>query len=642
MKNNMNYTKNRVSITVSAVLALSSTAAAPAAIHSRKDRSEAAEMSGFKVAMDASMVRMDHQMMSATMTGNPDHDFASMMIPHHSGAIDMARVELIYGKSPVLRRLAQEIIVTQEQEIVVMRRQIALLNRTKSTALHTMKMGIALPAPLNRSDSSFPVAEGMDPLLRTAGYESVIQPLFVSDDVNAAQVAISSRDRVYSADQTSNTVSVVDPSTNTLLGVIRLGDTVPNAIQPLYKGALLVHGLGFSPDHKTLAVVSIGSNSVTLIDTATNKVKGTVYVGRAPHEAFFTPNGKELWVAVRGEDYVSVIDPKRMKEVRRVHVANGPGMIMFSPDGKYAYIPSSFTPTLDVVDTQRYDVIAEIPQTSPFSPNLAVSPDGKQVWFTLKDTGKTQVISGLPPFKTIAVLNTGPISNHVNMVDNAHGHFAYITIGGLNEVKVLSRTAPFPLVAVIPTGDLPHGIWPSGDGNRVYVGLENGDGVQAIDTLNNKVAATIAVGQLPQAIVYVPDAVPSGPGTDNLVPLGASSEALHLTLVPPTGSESTARASVVVNSLGLVDNLQIAATGLTPGKSYQLSLVSSLTETNASRTTLANLKANPSGSAIAQALGPIRQVVDSNAKSAATGQIQFLVLTASDSNIPVAVQASHQ
>ncbi len=52
-------------------------------------------------------------------------------------------------------------------------------------------------------------------------------------------------------------------------------------------------------------MVSIGSNSVTFIDTATNQVKHTTYVGRSPHEAFFTPDGKEVWVTVRGEDYVA-------------------------------------------------------------------------------------------------------------------------------------------------------------------------------------------------------------------------------------------------------------------------------------------------------------------------------------------------
>jgi YVTN family beta-propeller protein len=87
-------------------------------------------------------------------------------------------------------------------------------------------------------------------------------------------IPISNHDRVYAADQTSNTVSVIDPAENKLLGVIKLGDPAPGALSPLYKGQLLVHGLGYSPDSKTLVVVSVGSNSVTLIDTATNKVKG--------------------------------------------------------------------------------------------------------------------------------------------------------------------------------------------------------------------------------------------------------------------------------------------------------------------------------------------------------------------------------
>ena len=73
--------------------------------------------------MDA-MRKMHQTMMNMEMTGKADVDFVSMMIPHHQGAIDMAKVELLYGRDPALRRIAQEIIVTQQQEIVVMRRQL--------------------------------------------------------------------------------------------------------------------------------------------------------------------------------------------------------------------------------------------------------------------------------------------------------------------------------------------------------------------------------------------------------------------------------------------------------------------------------------------------------------------------------------
>src|SRR5215510_11625517 len=286
-------------------------------------------------------------------------------------------------------------------------------------------------------------------------------------------IVLSGHDRVYAADQTSNTVSVIDPAQNKLLGVTRLGDLVPGALSPLYKGQLLVHGLGYSPDSKALAVVSVGSNSVTLIDTATNKIKGVVYVGRSPHEAFFTPNGRELWVTVRGENYVSVIDPAKMKETRRIELANGPGMTMFGPDGKYGFVCSSFVPELAVIDVGSHKIVKRMPQVSPFSPNIAVSPENDEVWITLKDVGKSQIYSAKPPFDQKAVLDIGPITNHVNFANNRKGKFAYLTVGGANEVKVFRRGATPELIATIPVGELPHGIWPSGDGSRVYVALEN-------------------------------------------------------------------------------------------------------------------------------------------------------------------------
>ena len=417
-------------------------------------------------------------------------------------------------------------------------------------------------------------------------------------------------DRVYTAEQTSNTVSVIDPSTNGYLGSIRLGDDVPTAVSPLYRGELLVHGLGFSPDHKTLAVISIGSNSVTLIDTETNTIKGKIYVGRSPHEGFFTPDGKELWVAIRGEDYISVIDPLLLKEVRRIKTVNGPGMVLFRPDGKYAFVPSSFTPEMDVIDLASEKVVARVPQASPFSPNLAV--DQKEVWFTLKDSGKTQIVNATPPFSVLATLETGPITNHVTFINNAAGHFAYISVGGKDEVLVYTRDvgAATKLVTTIKTGDLPHGIWGSGDGSRVYVGLENGDGVQAIDTASNKIIATIPVGQLPQALVYVPGSVADDKGTTNLKPLGDANAALHVHLTPPASANSSAQASVVINSLGLIDNLQIAATGLEPGKKYRLASVSA-----AGSQALATFTAGIGGAAIAQTFGPLKTIVKSSTKA---------------------------
>ena len=74
----------------------------------------------FMNIMNESMDRMDNGMKSAPMNGDVDHDFCTMMIPHHQGAIDMAKAELLYGKNPVMRRLAEEIVVDQQSEIQAM------------------------------------------------------------------------------------------------------------------------------------------------------------------------------------------------------------------------------------------------------------------------------------------------------------------------------------------------------------------------------------------------------------------------------------------------------------------------------------------------------------------------------------------
>lgn len=315
-------------------------------------------------------------------------------------------------------------------------------------------------------------------------------------------------------------------------------------------------------------------------------------------------------MAVRGEDYIAVLDPVALKEVRCIQTASRPGMVLFRPDGRYAFVPSSFTPELVVIDTAGYKVVARIKQASPFSPNLAVSPDGKEVWFTLKDTGKTQLMSADPRFKIMATLDTGPVTNHVALVDNAKGSFAYVAVGGLNEVKVFRRNGAEPkLLTTISVGQMPHGIWPSGDGSRVDIGLENGDQVQAIDTETNKVIATIPVGQAPEALCLRAECCADGKWQGRTeATTGSDLSAGHLSRARDK-VRSSAKGTVVIRTIGLIEHLQLTLTELKPDQEYDLILAERAAPPYGNTQTLTTVKTDSKGKASGQALGPIRKVV---------------------------------
>jgi uncharacterized protein (DUF305 family) len=83
----------------------------------------------FARQMESAMKKMMDDMHAPGYTGNPDVDFLAMMIPHHQGAVDMARLALIYGNDPLTRRLAEEIIASQTVEISAMHERLAILRR---------------------------------------------------------------------------------------------------------------------------------------------------------------------------------------------------------------------------------------------------------------------------------------------------------------------------------------------------------------------------------------------------------------------------------------------------------------------------------------------------------------------------------
>lgn len=91
-------------------------------------------MNAFQSEMDRDMAKMMHAMHGPGYSGDADIDFLVMMIPHHQGAIDMARLLLVHGRDPLVRGLAAEIIASQQAEIEAMSGRLEALRAVTSGA----------------------------------------------------------------------------------------------------------------------------------------------------------------------------------------------------------------------------------------------------------------------------------------------------------------------------------------------------------------------------------------------------------------------------------------------------------------------------------------------------------------------------
>jgi YVTN family beta-propeller protein len=225
---------------------------------------------------------------------------------------------------------------------------------------------------------------------------------------------------------------------------------------------------------------------------------------------------------------------------------------------------------------------------------------------THKDVGKVTRID-TDKLEVKGVFDTGFITNHLAFAKTGTGTHAYVTIGGENVVKVYTTDDTPKLMATIPTGALPHGIWVSDDSSRIYVGLENGDAVDVIDTATNKVIARAPVGQAPQALVYVSKAVPEGDGVAYLTPRG-NSEPINIALKAVAGD---AKGFVVARNLGVIDALEVSLFKLKPQTVYSVYVTGQ-------KAPVASFKTNPMGGANGTAIGPLREVSNTLADKKAT------------------------
>lgn len=302
-------------------------------------------------------------------------------------------------------------------------------------------------------------------------------------------------DRVFLTNEDSNTLTVIDPVRDEVMGAINLtsfdedprppfrlvtGGVTPThgeMIQkPLYHGAISIHGCAPSPDSRYFATCGRGTSNLYLVDTATLAVVGNqpnplagpttradvltsgVLVGREPHEPTFTRTGREIWVALRGENRIAVIDVEkahaesagtapRGSAIRGfIPTLPGPAMAWFTADGARAMVISQKVPRIQVFKV-RYDdagyshaepermIDTTVQDRFGFAPFIRLAPTQREFWVSQKlaDAVAVYDAGGVHALLDHVALGEKARPNHVEFVANRGGEVAYVSFGRIDD-----------------------------------------------------------------------------------------------------------------------------------------------------------------------------------------------------------------
>lgn len=263
-------------------------------------------------------------------------------------------------------------------------------------------------------------------------------------------------------------------------------------------GAVAAHA---SAATRNIYVANVRGNSVSVVDPATNTVIATVPVGAFPVGAAVSPDGTQAWTANQGSNNVSVISTSTNTVTATIPVGRLPFGLTFAPDGKHAYVGHLVTPGVGgvaVVDTSTDTVVADI-NVGNEPESLAVTPDGSHL-YTANFVGASVSVIDTATNTVTATISGSGIRTPTSVAIAPDGAHAYVSDFNSGNVFVID-TATNAVTAAIPAGAGPGGISVTPDGAHVYVADENGNMVSVIDTATNTVTATIPVGSVPDAVV---------------------------------------------------------------------------------------------------------------------------------------------
>jgi phospholipase C len=360
-------------------------------------------------------------------------------------------------------------------------------------ALNAASRGVrqALPGTASRLEETFTTHRSDFP----HGVEGTSFPGVLAKVSGLAVAASAATPFAYVTGLVGGNVAIVDAATYTVASAIESGMTNP-------------YGIVATPDGSKLYVTNSGTNTVSVIDVATNAVSSDITVGLYPHGIAIAPNGASVYVANTGPDTgadgapgpggsntVSVIDVATGAVTKTIDVGQAPKIVVVSADSSTVYV--SCRDAVYVIDAASasvsgWDWLAE-------SHGLAVSPDGSTLFATLPETNKLAVVdTAKASLEASVAVGTLPW----NIALSSDGSYAYVTDADADTVSVID-TATRAVTATLDVGHVPTGI--SADGDFVWVANNTSGNLSVIEIATQTVTQTIelGLGDEPTAIAFV-------------------------------------------------------------------------------------------------------------------------------------------
>jgi YVTN family beta-propeller protein len=296
---------------------------------------------------------------------------------------------------------------------------------------------------------------------------------------------------LYITNTKSDSISVIDTNTFEVVGTIPLGRGKPNRVV-------------FHPDGKTAWVVYDKSHDLGVVDAETRKLVRRVKIGGNPYNLNFTPDGRHLlvldWASDTSTDEVIFYDLGAQKIDGRVEVSTWPAHSAFSRDGRLLYVSGETAGDLTVIDVARREVVARHVHGGGDAMGVALTADGKFVYAAAGENKAVLKIDTATNKPVATITLPGVVHEATLTLD---GRFLYTTLRRANRIVVVD-TAADRIVASIPQKGYPDLVTMEPSGRYALVTNRWADLVSVIDLTTHTQVRTIAVGKAPHGMALRP------------------------------------------------------------------------------------------------------------------------------------------